>query len=93
VRPCKSLRRPALIEAMTTDIPEPAPLYERFLVAYSATGTVIRSFYCGGVTLIASWRVTIQEPGGRIVEVIPRRLVMAAWQTTAPENLACHLPR
>lgn len=33
------------------DTPEPVPLYERFTVTYSASGTVIPSFYCGGVTL------------------------------------------
>jgi len=32
-----------------TDTPEPC--FERFTVAYSASGTVIPSFYCGGATL------------------------------------------
>jgi hypothetical protein len=48
VKPCKSLHKPALIEAMTPDSPE--PLYERFLLAYPS-GTVVPSFYAGGATL------------------------------------------
>ena len=32
------------------EIPEPAPLFERFTVTYPS-GTVIPSFYCGGATL------------------------------------------
>ena len=35
---------------MTTDTPEPVPLYERFTVTY-LSGTVIES-YAGGATLI-----------------------------------------
>jgi hypothetical protein len=35
---------------MTTDTPEPVPLYERFTVTYPS-GTVIESFYAGGATL------------------------------------------
>lgn len=36
---------------MTTDTAEPVPLYERFAVAYSASDTVIESYYPGGATL------------------------------------------
>ena len=35
---------------MTTETPEPVPRFERFTVTYPS-GTVIPSFYCGGVTL------------------------------------------
>ncbi|MGH8589172.1 MAG: hypothetical protein ACREXX_07485 [Gammaproteobacteria bacterium] len=35
---------------MTTDTPEPAPRYERFIVTYMS-GTVVEAFYPGGATL------------------------------------------
>jgi hypothetical protein len=35
---------------MTPDTADPEPLYERFTVTYPS-GTVLTSFYCGGVTL------------------------------------------
>jgi hypothetical protein len=48
VKPCKSLRKPALIEAMTTDTAD--PLFERFRLTYPS-GTAVEAFYCGGATL------------------------------------------
>jgi len=48
-----------------TDTPEPEPRYERFAVAYPS-GTVIESFYAGGVTL-REVRVT---PPMAVVEVV-----------------------
>jgi len=57
---------------MTADTrPEPAPLYERFTVAYSASGTVIPSFYCGGATLR---EVQVTHPMARVEAVEDSRV-------------------
>lgn len=45
---CKSLRKPALIEAMTTDTPESR--FECFHLAYPS-GTVVDAYYGGGAAL------------------------------------------
>ncbi len=71
----KGLRAPGRTsEAMTTDAPEPEPLYSRYRLAYPS-GTVVEPYYAGGATL-GEVRVThplaMVERAGALAEALER---------------------
>ena len=62
---------------MTTETPEPVPRFERFTVTYPS-GTVIPSFYCGGVTLR---EVQVTHPMATVKAVSDSRVSVEADRT------------